>query len=110
MTDKDIEIIEQRLKKKIASTERKIVQMEDMTQPIGPENSIGRISRMDAINNKSVQEAALRTAKINLGAYKSALLSLKDPTFGKCVRCNEQIPIQRLLLMPASRYCVHCAR
>ena len=35
----------------------------EITKPIAPENAIGRISRMDAINNKSVTEAALRQAK-----------------------------------------------
>ena len=28
--------------------------MEEMTQPVKPENSLGRISRMDAINTKGV--------------------------------------------------------
>ncbi len=87
----------------------KIVQMEDMTQPISPENSIGRISRMDAINNKSVMEAALRNARKELDAMKNALAHLADDDFGLCKRCKEKIPMQRLVLMPGSAYCVNCA-
>ena len=39
--------------------------------PIAPENAIGRVSRMDAINNKSVNEAALKKAEIKLKTSKS---------------------------------------
>ena len=37
-----------------------------LTQPIEPENSIGRISRMDAINNKSINDRMLRKAQEKL--------------------------------------------
>jgi len=43
-----------------------IKNLEEQTKPIAPENSIGRVSRMDAINNKSVNEAALRQAKLKM--------------------------------------------
>lgn len=36
--------------------------LEDSCKPIAPDVAIGRISRMDAINNKSVMEASLRNA------------------------------------------------
>ena len=35
--------------------------------------------------------------------------SIDDADFGVCARCNNEIPIGRLLLMPQSRFCVHCA-
>jgi len=44
-----------------------------MTQPIAPENAIGRLGRMDAINNKSVMEAALREAEAKLIRVNQAL-------------------------------------
>ena len=72
MTQEEINNIKQRLTTKISRTKVKIGRMEEMTQPIGPENAIGRVSRMDAINNKSVMEAALRTARKNLDAMEAA--------------------------------------
>ncbi|WP_415713596.1 TraR/DksA family transcriptional regulator [Maridesulfovibrio sp.] len=29
--------------------------------------------------------------------------------FGECEECGEGIPIARLLALPESRFCVHCA-
>ena len=39
----------------VVSVEHTIVDLKELTKPIAPENAIGRVSRMDAINNKSVQ-------------------------------------------------------
>lgn len=80
-----------------------------MTKPIAPENAIGRVSRMDAINNKSVNEAALRQAKNKLKGLKNALMDIDKESFGKCIRCGKPIPAGRLLLVPESRRCVHCS-
>ena len=64
---------------------------------------------MDAINNKSVNEAALRNTINKLTLLKSALKRINHEDFGLCIRCKNEIPIQRILLMPQSNRCVHCA-
>ena len=46
--------------------------MKEATKPISPENNIGRISRMDAINNKSVAEAAMGATKRKLYTLRVA--------------------------------------
>ncbi len=88
----------------------KIVELKEVTKPIPPENAIGRISRMDAINNKSVNEAALRTAENKLTKLEMALEKIDDPTFGNCIRCGQEIPEGRLMIMPESIKCVRCAQ
>ena len=94
----------------IEKTQVKIVDFEEMSKPVAPENSIGRISRMDAINNKSVAEAALGQAKRKLRNLEFALSRVFDEDFGNCARCKQAIPTGRLLIMPHSRFCVNCAR
>ncbi len=101
--------IKMMIEQKIIKAEKKIRAYEEMTQPIKPENSLGRLSRMDAINNKSVVEAALRRAKENMAALKSALLNIHRENFGLCKTCGCQIPIGRIVLKPESPYCVNCA-
>lgn len=105
---------QQELKRKILTKlsriEDDIVYLEEATKPISPENAIGRISRMDAINNKSVAENTLRTSKDTLGKLKEALDNIGSETFGKCQKCQGEIKFQRLLFMPESRRCTTCAR
>ncbi len=93
----------------IVKTKVKIKEYEELTKPIPPENAIGRISRMDAINNKSVAEAALRTTKRKFKNLEYALSRVYDEDFGNCARCKRSIPEGRLMLMPQSRFCVRCA-
>ncbi len=109
MTEEEIKQVKQRLTTKIERTKVKIGRMEDMTQPIGPENAIGRVSRMDAINNKSVAEAALRTTKQKLSKLKIALSKIDKPEFGTCAFCKNDIPAARLMFLPESSRCVRCA-
>ncbi len=98
------------LLKKKSRTEKHIEDLKELTQPIAPENAIGRVSRMDAINNKSVNEAALRKAEEELKRMIHATERIDEAEFGKCRKCGEQIPMGRLLIMPGSINCVKCAR
>lgn len=109
MTEKEKQLIADRLQKEKDKLERKIHSLKEETQPVSPDDSIGRVSRMDAINNKSVNEAALRNAEEKL---KSVLLSMEkidEPDFGTCRNCGKPIPVGRLMVMPGSSTCVGCA-
>jgi DnaK suppressor protein len=110
MTAQQRKEIKKIIQEQIAKTEDAVIQYEDMSQPVAPENSIGRVSRMDAINNKSVAESALRQAKRKLKKLQLALSKIDDPKFGICARCTKDIPPKRLILMPESQHCVNCAR
>jgi len=97
------------INEKIEQAVKEIEHLEDMTQPIAPENSLGRISRMDAINNKSVAEAALRSSRKKLNKLRLALTKIDEPGFGTCKMCKGPIPQARLMFMPESTRCVRCA-
>ncbi len=101
--------VKDKIAEEIEKTEKSVATYKEMTQPIAPDCAIGRISRMDAINNKSVAEAALRQAEEKLNKLKYVLTKVDDEGFGLCVRCGKSIPLGRILLMPQSRHCVHCA-
>ena len=91
--------------------EDEIQTLEDKTQPISPENAIGRVSRMDAINNKGVAEYSLRQAQRRLNAVNNWLTKhdADADSFGKCVSCKQEIPFKRLMFMPHSLKCMRCS-
>ncbi|MEQ8908803.1 MAG: TraR/DksA C4-type zinc finger protein [Vicingaceae bacterium] len=101
--------LEQKIAAETTKLEVQINELKELVKPIAPENAIGRLSRMDAINNRSVNEAALRKAQMRLRALEEAKGSLNQSDFGICLRCGDRIPIGRLLLRPQSRSCVKCA-
>ena len=50
----------------LLKVKEEIKRLEEMTKPISPDNAIGRLSRMEAIGEKSVNDAALRNAKFRV--------------------------------------------
>lgn len=105
----DKEALKIKIESLIKKTESDIKDMEGMTQPVKPENSLGRISRMDAIQNKSVMEMNLRNKKKKLSQLKLALSNIDNPSFGICDTCKRPIQEARILFMPESTRCIHCA-
>ena len=106
----DVQKIKVLLESEILKTEKKVKQYEELSQPISPDNAIGRVSRMDAINNKGVMDAALRKAKERLEGLKRNQSKLGTDEFGLCHKCRQNIAIERILLAPHSSFCVNCAR
>lgn len=110
MTNSEKENYLQTLTKGIEKVKKEILELEDLTQPISPENAIGRVSRMDAINNKSVNEASLRKKRQILIRMNHNLKAIDKPDFGNCIRCKNPIPIERLLFIPETNSCTPCAK
>ena len=96
------------IQEELISTKAQILSLREFTKPIAPDCAIGRVSRMDAINNKTINEAALRKAEIKLSSLKYALDRIEEPNFGSCAKCGKTIPLGRIMLMPHSRFCAGC--
>jgi DnaK suppressor protein len=93
----------------IEAAETRVTELAELTAPIAPENAIGRVSRMDAINNRSINEAALRAERQKLEQLRRASSRLHDPAFGVCIVCGLEIPIGRLMILPYATKCVQCS-
>jgi DnaK suppressor protein len=104
------EDIKQLLLKEISKTETLIEEYKEMSGPVAPDDAIGRISRMDAINNQSVTEASLRQAEQKLKNLQRVLSQVGSKEFGNCLKCRKPIPVERILYRPESLYCVNCAK
>ena len=103
------EDIKKAIYNEISKTQKSIEDLDKQNKPIAPDVSLGRLTRMDAINNKSVIEASIRQAKLRLNSLNNALTKIDSEDFGFCIGCGEKIPIARFLIRPESVYCVKCA-
>jgi len=103
-------ILKEKIEQELITTERDIRQLVELTKPISPDCAIGRITRMDAINNKSVAESNLRMLRKKLANLQLAITKIKDKDFGLCSSCGKNINEKRLLFLPESTYCIHCAQ
>ncbi|MDA7501964.1 hypothetical protein N8482_01685 [Chitinophagales bacterium] len=110
MKSEERQALKEKIQLKIVDLKEDIVRLVEATQPISPENSIGRISRMDAINNKSINDAALITARQKLTKLEFAASRIDDPSYGFCEQCKSAIHPQRILFMPESSFCMSCMK
>lgn len=105
-----MEEIQQRVVQEIEKTEKLILEYKEMTKPVEPDCAIGRISRMDAINNQSVTQASLRQAEDKLKKLNIVSSKIGEKDFGLCMKCRQSIPLARILFRPESMFCVNCAK
>ena len=108
MEKNKIKEIEKIISKELNETLISINEYKELTKPVSPENSIGRVSRMDAINNKSVMEESLRKLEAKYEKLKFIKTQTQNEDFGICLKCKNQIPLGRIMIIPESRFCVKC--
>ena len=75
---------------------------------IVPDNAIGRLTRMEAIQAQSISNAGRGRNEKRLVTIERALKAIEDGTYGSCVKCGNDIPQGRLEIRPESRLCVPC--
>jgi len=73
------------------------------------QTSVGRLSRMDAMQAQAMAQATHRRAQVELQRISSALKRLELGDYGDCLHCGEPIAELRLQFDPATTLCIDCA-
>jgi len=74
------------------------------------QQSVGRLSRMDAMQQQAMALATEQQRQQHLARIDSALARIEAGTYGECVRCGEEISEKRLLADLTVTLCIDCAR
>lgn len=106
----DAEKIKQKIIKEISNTEAVIARYEEMKKTVTNPDAVGRVSRMNEINNKTIAYASLNKAKAKLVGLRKVLSQIGTDAFGLCVKCHKPIALGRILIRPESLLCVKCAK
>ena len=102
-------LIAKKIDQEIKKTTDSINEYKQLNKPMAPDNAIGRVSRMDAINNRRVLNSALKKAELKLKKLKIVQKEIDKKDFGVCLNCKNEIPIARLMIVPESKKCINCA-
>ena len=73
------------------------------------QQSVGRLSRMDAMQVQAMAQAQERKRQNDLVRIDLALRRLQSGNYGVCTECGEDIPERRLEIDPMAERCVNCA-
>lgn len=73
------------------------------------QQSVGRLSRMDAMQGQAMAQAAERRRQQRVVLVKAALARMDEGEYGYCQACGEPISDGRLKADPTVPRCVACA-
>jgi DnaK suppressor protein len=76
-------------------------------QPVDLDQPIGRLSRMDAMQQQAMSAANRRRNRTRYQLVKAAL-KMDPDDYGICKTCDEDIGFARLKVRPESPFCVGC--
>lgn len=73
------------------------------------QTSVGRLSRMDALQGQAMSKETGRRRQLELQKIAAALLRVESGDYGYCLSCEEPIASERLALDPGATLCIDCA-
>jgi len=73
------------------------------------QQSVGRVSRVDALQRQAMAEATSRKRGAEIRRIELALARLGEDEYGWCGTCGEAIGEKRLRIDPAAALCIGCA-
>lgn len=109
--DLDLNFYKNRLEERLAEilSGREVQQKEGAPIELD-QTKVGRLSRMDAIQQQAMAQATARRTELELQRIRAALGRLRSGDYGYCVTCEEEITEGRLRVDPATLICIECAR
>jgi len=98
-------VVEERL----SALETSSPESDELAPVVLDQQSVGRLSRMDAIQRQAMAKETARRRNAEIARLRSALQRIDDEEFGYCAECGDEIPLRRLEIDPGATLCVNCA-
>jgi len=109
-SDLDHTAIRQALERERAEILALIADTAESRRPVElDQQSVGRLSRMDAMQVQAMAQAVDVRRQARLKRIEAALERLAEGEYGICLDCGEEIPAKRLAVDAATERCVDCA-
>jgi DnaK suppressor protein len=89
---------------------RRFLKVKDKTaEPVKPDNAIGRLSRVDAMQLQQMSIELRRQREAQVSRLERALKLIEEGEYGTCPRFEEDIALKRLKAAPDVIFCFDCA-
>ena len=109
MDDEKRKLYQSKLKSVLEEIEDFLTKSSDSAEAVSPDKSLGRLSRMEAMQDQQLILEVRRRQKRRKAEVFAALSRLDQGIFGKCVFCSKEISSERLDASPEVQTCVTCS-
>lgn len=104
-----LEELRAELERQVAKLERSMRTTREAARPVQLDQSaVGRLSRIDSIQNQGLTRNLHEREHAKLGLLESALERLEAGTYGVCTSCGGAIALGRLVVFPEAPTCAAC--
>jgi DnaK suppressor protein len=111
LSEVELSALHEQLLGLIAELEESLRASADAAAPVVLDQaSVGRLSRMDALQQQAMAKATRRQTELRLTQCKVALSAFERDEYGLCRKCEEPIGYRRLCAKPEAPFCVSCQR
>ncbi len=108
LTAPELEELQQELVALRDELSRALVGFRDAAKPVDVDEPIGRVSRIDAIQQQEMARASREGIALRAKQVGAALDRCAEGTYGACVSCEESIGYARLKARPETPFCIAC--
>ena len=95
---------------RLAEIEQELASLEESTEAIAPDVSIGRLSRLDSMQHQQMALAGKQRLEEERSRLVAAEFRIEEGTYGTCLLCENDIAAERLEYQPDAVTCVPCAQ
>ena len=99
---------QRKLKDRQNEIEKQIKLLKESSKPVDLNESIGRLSRMDAIAHQQMAVSNKQILENELRLVLQAFARIENDEFGYCLSCGEEISQKRLKARPETSLCTEC--
>lgn len=109
LDDGQLAEIRTELERELARLERSMGSSREDARPVAlDQTAVGRLSRISALQSQQMSADLHSRKEARHAQIVDALARMAAGTYGICVRCNQAIAFDRLIVFPEARFCAAC--
>jgi DnaK suppressor protein len=108
LTTEQIEELREALETLRDELQQQLSATREGTRPVDLDEPIGRLTRMDAIQQQKMTSANRFNDDVRLRQVLQSLDAIEAEMYGLCRRCEDPIGYPRLRARPEAPYCLSC--
>ena len=97
------------IERQLRRLERSMKVTEEAARPVElDQTAVGRLSRMDALQNQHLTQNLKEREEVRLALLQRAVERLDGGAYGLCSECGAEVSFDRLLVYPETPVCSAC--
>ncbi len=109
LTKEQITDLRVELERQLGRLQKSMKVTDEAMRPVElDQTAVGRLSRIDSIQNQSMSKGLREREVVKLSQIREALVRIEEGSYGICAVCGGPVPFERLFVFPEAPECSDC--